>query len=93
MHTGAGGAHCLQDLRCRVAVAVVAADADHGVPSRGGGMQLELDVAGAVVRDGGDIDVQQGTRRGVAQQRRLGRRPGVAGEQHRTAGPIHTQHQ
>lgn len=56
-------------------------------------MQLELDVAGAVVRDGGDIDVQQGTRRGVAQQRRLGRRPGVAGEQHRTAGPIHTQHQ
>lgn len=76
-----------------MAVAVVPTDADHGVGGGRGSVQLEVDVAGAVVGDGDHVDIEQCAGGCVTQQRLLGGRPGVTREQHRSPGPIHAQHQ
>jgi hypothetical protein len=67
-------------------VSVAGANADHRDRRCRGCDEVEVDVARPVVRDCDNVDVQQ---RGVLPQRRVRRRPGVTGQQHRTSGSIH----
>lgn len=77
-----------------MAVPIVGTDADDGIARGRRRVQREVDVARPVVRHGHDVDIEQGSGGRIAQQRRMGGRPDVPREQHRSpTGPVHTEHQ